>query len=53
MKKEKVPVENDNLIYENLLNIDHEMLVSKMLDEAEMNPAITLVEFLKKFDYND
>jgi hypothetical protein len=51
MKNE--PIENDDLIYENLLNIDHEMLASRMLDEAETNPAITLVEFLKQFDYNE
>jgi len=46
-------IENDDLIYENLLNTDHEMLASRMLDDAETNPAMTLVEFLKQFDYSE
>jgi hypothetical protein len=51
MKSE--PIKNDDLIYDNLVFIDHETLVSRMLEEAEKNSAITLVEFLKKFDYSE
>ena len=38
---------NDDLIYDALLNIDHEQLVSDMLSTAENNPSMTLIEYLK------
>jgi uncharacterized protein YjgD (DUF1641 family) len=43
-------INNDDLIYNALLGIDHEQLVSDMLSAAESNPSMTLVEYLNKYD---
>ena len=47
------PIENDDLIYEVLMNIDQEQLVSDMMHAAEENSAITLIEFLNRFNFNE
>jgi len=44
---------NDDLIYNALLDIDHEQLVSDMLSTVESNPSITLAEYLDKYDYSN
>jgi hypothetical protein len=43
---------NDDLIYERMLDIDQEKLVSMILSFAENNPSITLVDYLNnEFGY--
>ena len=44
---------NDDLIYDALLNIDHEQLVSDMLSTAENNPSMTLIEYLNRYDFSN
>jgi hypothetical protein len=45
---------NDDLIYNRMLDIDQEQLVSSILSFAENNPLITLEDYLNnKFGYND
>jgi hypothetical protein len=40
----------DDQIYDSLINIDQEQLVSQMMNAVEENPSITLFEFCKKFE---
>lgn len=43
---------NDDLIYNRMLGIDQEQLVSMILSFAENNPSVTLVDYLNdKFGY--
>ena len=42
-------LQNDELIYDILTNMDIEDLVSDMLDAAENNPSLTLEDFLNKY----
>jgi hypothetical protein len=49
----KENLENDDIIYNNLLDMDHEQLVSDMLSKAEMNSDLTLIDYLKIYDYSD
>jgi hypothetical protein len=42
-------LQNDELIYNILTNMDLEDLVSDMLDAAENNPSLTLEDFLNKY----
>ena len=42
-------LQNDDLIYDILTNMDLEQLVSDMLDAAENNPSLTLEDFLNKY----
>jgi hypothetical protein len=44
---------NDDIIYDNLLSKDHEQLVSDMLYAAENNLSLTLVDYLKQYDYSE
>ena len=44
---------NDDLIYDALLTIDHEQLVSDMLSTAENNPSMTLIEYLNRYDFSN
>ena len=44
---------NDDLIYDALLNIDHEQLVSDMLSTAKNNPSMTLIEYLNRYDFSN
>jgi hypothetical protein len=37
-------------IYDNLTNTDHSELVNKLLESADSNPSLTLIDFLKTFD---
>jgi len=48
-----MPIANDNLLYDILLDIDHEQLISDMLSTAENNPATTLIDYLDKYDYSN
>jgi hypothetical protein len=41
---------SDAIIYDALLDMNHEQLVSDMLSTAESNPSITLVKYLDKYD---
>jgi hypothetical protein len=49
----KETLENDDIIYDALLNMNHEQLVSDMLAKAESNPNLTLIDYLKKYNYSD
>ena len=42
-------LQNDDLIYDILTNMDLEQLVSDMLDAAENNPSLTLEDFLNRY----
>ena len=42
-------LQNDDLIYDILTNMDLEQLVSDMLESAENNPSLTLEDFLNKY----
>ena len=45
-------LQNDDLIYERMLDIDQEQLVSMILSFAESNPSTTLVDYLNnEFGY--
>jgi hypothetical protein len=51
--KDMVELENDDVIYNRLVEVDQELLVSNMLDTAMTNPNLTLIDFLRAFDYSD
>ena len=40
-------------IYDNLKETDHSELVNKLLETADSNPSLTLIDFLKTFDVID
>jgi len=46
----KENLENDDIIYDALLNMDQEQLISDMLSTAEGDPSLTLIDYLKKYD---
>ena len=48
-----VELENDDVIYNRLVEVDQELLVSNMLDTTMTNPNLTLIDFLRAFDYSD
>ena len=48
-----VELENDDVIYNRLVEVDQELLVSNMLDTAMTNPNLTLIDFLRALDYSD
>ena len=37
-------------IFDNLIDTDHSELINKLLEAADTNPSLTLVDFLKTFD---
>jgi hypothetical protein len=41
---------NEENIFNNLIDTDHSELVNKLLEAADTNPSLTLVDFLKTFD---
>jgi hypothetical protein len=41
-----IELENDDVIYNRLVEVDQELLVSNMLDTAMTNPNLTLIDFL-------
>jgi hypothetical protein len=41
---------NEENIFDNLIDTDHSELVNKLLEAADANPSLTLVDFLKTFD---
>ena len=47
------PLENDDSIYNSLMDIDHEQLISDMMGEAEKNRSLTLIDYLKKYDSSE
>ena len=49
----KENLENDDVIYNALLDIDHEQLVSDMLATAESDPSLTLIDYLKKYNSSE
>jgi hypothetical protein len=44
---------NDDQIYNSLMDMDQEQLISDMLSTVEENPSITLLEYCKQFEYED
>ena len=47
-------LQNDDLIYDRMLDMDQEQLVSMILSFAKNNPSVTLVDYLNnKFGYID
>jgi hypothetical protein len=44
---------NDDIIYDRLVDMDHEQLVSTLLRTAEDNPSITLEEFLNEYGFSE
>lgn len=46
-------LENDDSIYNSLMDIDHEQLISDMMGEAEKNRSLTLIDYLKKYDSSE
>jgi hypothetical protein len=44
---------DDESVYDALVDMNHEQLVYMMLREVEADPSITLLDFCKKFDYNN
>ena len=49
----KENLENDDIIYDTLVDMDHEQLVSNMLSTAENNPSLTLIDYLKKYNTSE
>jgi len=49
----KENLENDDIIYDALLNMDQEQLISDMLSTAEGDPLLTLIYYLKKYDTSE
>jgi len=49
----KENLENDDIIYDALLNMDQEQLISDMLSTAEGDPLLTLIDYLKKYDTSE
>jgi len=46
----KENLENDDIIYDTLVGIRHEQLVSDMMAAAESDPSLTLIDFLRQYD---
>jgi hypothetical protein len=44
---------NQENIYDNLSSTDHSELVNKLMETADSNPSLTLIDFLKTFDVTD
>ena len=49
----KENLENDDIIYNRLVDKDHEQLVSDMLAAAEGDPSLTLIDYLRQYDYSE
>jgi len=47
------PLENDDVIYERLVNMDQEWLVSEMINLVENDPTISLRDYLLGFNYDE
>jgi hypothetical protein len=46
----KENLENDDIIYDTLVNMNHEQLISDIISTAEANPSLTLIDYLKQYD---
>ena len=49
----KENLENDDIIYNALVDMDHEQLVSDMMSTAEGNPSLTLIDYLRQYDTSE
>ena len=49
----KENLENDDIIYNRLVEMDHEQLVSDMLSTAESDPSLSLIDYLRQYDTSD
>ena len=49
----KENLENDDVIYDTLIDMNHEQLISDMMREAEKNPSLTLIDYLKQYDFSN
>jgi hypothetical protein len=49
----KENLENDDIIYDALVDMNHEQLISDMLSTAEGDPSLTLIDYLKKYDTSE
>jgi hypothetical protein len=49
----KENLENDDIIYDALVDMNHEQLISDMLSTAEGNPSLTLIDYLKQYDTSE
>jgi hypothetical protein len=49
----KENLENDDIIYDALADMNHEQLISDMLSTAEGDPSLTLIDYLKKYDTSE
>lgn len=47
------PLENDDVIYERLVNADQEWLISEMINVVENDPTISLRDYLLGFSYDE
>jgi hypothetical protein len=51
-KEVKEELQNDDMIYDRMMDMDQEQLISSMLSYAEQNPSVTLTDYLNdKFGY--
>jgi len=46
-------LENDDIIYNRLVEMDHEQLVSDMLATVESDPSLPLIDYLRQYDTSD
>ena len=53
MNNDITPLQNDDVIYESLMDMDQEHLVSEMINTVENNPNISLLDYLKTFNYSE
>ena len=49
----KENLENDDIIYDALVTMNHEQLIADMVSTAEGNPSLTLIDYLKKYDTSE
>jgi len=49
---ENESIENDDLIYNSLMDWDHEQLISDMMHTAETSPDLKLIDYLKRYDFS-
>jgi hypothetical protein len=51
-KEVKEELQNDDMIYDRMMDMDQEQLISSMLSYAEQNPSVTLTDYLNdEFGY--
>lgn len=40
---------DDSIVYDTLLNMDQEQIISEMMSVVEENPSLSLLDFLKQY----